>query len=33
VESYREQIKVKLKLETASALTRYAVEWAQENKT
>lgn len=31
VESYREQIKVKLKLDTASELTRYAVEWSRES--
>lgn len=30
VESYREQIKVKLKISTASELTRYAVEWSRQ---
>ncbi len=31
VESYKEQIKIKLNLESASALTRYAVEWSHQN--
>jgi DNA-binding NarL/FixJ family response regulator len=30
VESYREQIKSKLRVDTASALTQYAVQWARE---
>lgn len=29
VESYKEQIKIKLNLESASALTQYAVEWSR----
>ena len=29
VESYREQIKIKLKVSTASELTHYAVEWSR----
>jgi DNA-binding NarL/FixJ family response regulator len=29
VESYREQVKIKLKVSTASELTRYAVEWSR----
>lgn len=31
VESYKEQIKIKLNIQSASALTRYAVEWSHQN--
>ncbi len=33
VESYREQIKIKLKLSTASELAQYAIQWARDAKT
>ncbi len=31
VESYKEQIKIKLNIQSASELTRYAVEWSHQN--